>query len=162
MAELLVTDIRPGDEWPEHPSDAAYKDEANTLDWLEGFRGHGWTVPGVPPGPFPFLAPPYPRALYGPPGTFWAFSEADLAAQYTNLPPGVTITAVNIALRSIGTTVGAGSLLFWRTPEFTTEPTGEPMRWIHAEIIGNIGTVEQVAHTLSFRTNPAEDRKSVV
>lgn len=151
-----MTNVRAGDEWPEAPSDASYHDESNPIDWLEGFRGHGWSVSAVPPGPFPFITPPYPRSLYGPPGTFWTFDEAALAAHYTNLPPGVTVTAVNLALRSLGVTVGAGSLLFWRTPEFVTEPTGVPMRWIHAEIIGKIGTVEQVAHTLSFRTNPAD------
>lgn len=30
------------------------------------------------------------------------------------------------------------------------------MRWIHVTIVGNLGATEQVAHTLNFRTNPAD------
>lgn len=151
--------MEPGDEWPEHPWDAVYHSGRGLLEFLEGWRGHGWSVPHEPPGQFPFIDPPFPRALYGPPGTAWVFSEADMLAGLVNLPGGVARWALNRALRKLGVTVGAGSLLFWRTPEESIQPIGPDMafRWLRTTIVGTIGTTEGVAHVLNWRPATAPD-----
>lgn len=151
----------PGDEWPEAPRSATYHGDSNWLSWLEGFRGHGWSVPDAPPGPFPFVGPTFPRAEYGPPGTVWVFSEADMFAGLVNLPGFVAPWAVNQALKKLGVVVGSGSLLYWRTPDQSIQPRGPDVtfRWLRTTIVGTIGTTEGVAHVLNWRpaTNPDGD-----
>lgn len=151
MAES--TDVLPEDDWPEAPWDATYhRDEG----WW-GWQGHGWTVPHAPPGGFPFVDFPLSRALYGPPGTAWVFTEADLLAGLVGLPGGVGRYALNRALRKFGVVFGSGPILGWRTPEDFTPQQEVTMRWTHVTIIGTVGTTEQVAHTFNFRTHPVAD-----
>src|SRR5438094_1356427 len=132
--------------WPEAPWDASYHHDEGWFGW----QGDGWTVPRVPPGGFPFVDFPFPRDQYGPPGTVWLFSEADLFASFVGLPTGPTRSAVNFPLRKFGLVLGGSTLMRWRTPDPSIQPPpGDPMRWIHATIIGAIGSDETVAHTLN-------------
>lgn len=153
--------MRIGDEWPEAPWDASYHDERDWLSWLEGFRGHGWSVPHEPPGGFPFISAPFPRSTYGPPGTVWIFDEADMLAGLVNLPGGAASWAVNRALKKLGVVFGQGSLLFWRTPDPSLQPKDPDVtfRWLRTTIVGTIGSTEGVAHVLNWRpaANPDGD-----
>lgn len=151
----------PGDEWPEAPWYASYHDGRGLLEWLSGWRGHGWSVPEPPPGPFPFISGPYPRARYGPPGTAYVFSEADMFANLVDVPEAAFNWAVKQALRKLGATFGEGSLIFWRVPPEGSIYEGGPMtfRWLRTTIVGTIGTTEGVSHVLNWRpaTNPDQD-----
>lgn len=149
----------PGDEWPEAPWDASYHSEGGWLAWLEGWRGHGWSVAHEPPGGFPFIDAPFPRAAYGPPGTLWIFTQADMLAGLVGVPGGVAKFALNQALRKLGVVFGEGNILYWRTPDPSIQPKGPDVtfRWLRTTIVGTIGTTEGVAHVLNWRPADAPD-----
>jgi hypothetical protein len=150
-----VVSVVPGDEWPEAPVQADYHRDEGPLGW----QGHGWTVADPPPWPFPFVDPPFDRATYGPPGTVWLFSTAELLASQVHLPGWAGTAAFNAAIKKLGLRVGGGAIQGWRTPH-PDGPTGgatHMMRWIRTQVVAQVGTDEEVVHVLNWRHSTEEN-----
>lgn len=126
-----------------------------------------WVVRQLPPAPWPALPPgPVDTQLYGPPGTEWLFSVSDylnrltepLVAQALGSAAKVLTDEARAVAQPLSTTWG------WRTPETAPDllsgaKSGVPMaiRCVRAVIHAKLGTTEEVAHVLHFRTQPAPD-----
>lgn len=114
----------------------------------------------LPPEPWPELPDgPIDHQAYGPEGTEWLFS---VQSYLNRLTTGGFSQGFQGALKALtdeakAVAVPGATTWGWRTP--ASAPNLDigvrKMRWIHAEIIGKMGS-EQVAHTLNFRTNPAD------
>jgi hypothetical protein len=135
--------------WPERPDNAQDFDEF-------------WLVKGLPPQPFPDDSYDYgsdPR--FGPAGTRWSFpTERLIDRESVTGTSALTKAAIERLVKKLAIKLPPVGSMGWVTPlpeAPAADPVGEPMRWIHATIIGAIGTDEQVAHTLNFRTKPAPD-----
>jgi hypothetical protein len=147
--------VVPGDEWPEAPIEAKYHRDEGPWGW----QGHGWTVPDPPPPPFPFVDPPYPRAVYGPPGTVWLFSVSELLAGQVHLPGWAGTAAFNAAIKKLGLRVGGGAIQGWRTPDPEGNERGPThmMRWIRTQVVAKVGQDEEVVHVLNWRHSTQEN-----
>ena len=159
-----MADPRPGDEWPEAPATAVYHDGEGWFGW----QGHGWTVAGAPPRPFPFVEPPFDRATYGPPGTIWIFTLSKLVAEWANVPESPTRQLLNAAIKKLGH-VGTGPIEGWRVPATPpAQPGGmwRPMRFLRTMIHAKLGPDEELVHVLNWRHSTQEnapiDRAGVV
>jgi hypothetical protein len=125
--------------------------------------GDVWVVHGVPPAPWP--QPGYGYASdpqFGPPGTVWVFNGSDITDRITGLPGSAFLLKQLLADYLAKWCRGPRdrTLLSWVVQD-GSDPSDESrfygMRWVHATIIGQLDTNEQVAHTLNFRTAPAPD-----
>lgn len=94
--------------------------------------------------------------MFGPPGTAWGPFSADRVLDRV-APGGGSSWPDRLVklLRKIGFRWVNGSG-HWVVP-FTVQPSGELMRWARVTVHGKIGTVEEVAHTFTLRTQPTPD-----
>lgn len=126
-----------------------------------------WLVRQLPPAPWPELPPgPVDHQVYGPEGTEWLFPVSDYLNRLTtggfsqgfSKALGVLLSEAKAVAVPDSTTWG------WRTPasapEIPPSPEVRPMRWIHATIVAKLGALEEINHTLNFRTNPADADQS--
>jgi len=145
------------------PGSNAYWPEADAVGgiWgiLPGTKFDGWLVLGVPPEPFVFRDAndfSWPRAQYGPAGTVWAFTAAQILDRASGVPVSKLAIIVRAILRKLGRIPGSVVPFFWVIPNDYT-PREKLMRWILTTVHGKVGADEEVAHTFKWRHTTVEN-----
>lgn len=126
-----------------------------------------WVVHSLPPVPWPAGTDGViDHQAYGPTGTEWLFNVGDyidrlsmpLVHSALGAAAGALLQEAEAVKVPFGTTWG------WRTPAGHDSPAGGDwtvdrmsIKVLRAVIHGKIGTLEEVAHVLHFRTDPQAD-----
>lgn len=147
-----------GQGWPERPEGAEWVERGGRSGPLWGY----WHVWGLPPSPWPTKpSEGWDRATFGPPGTTWGPFSADqvegreLGRDQPDIPRKIVYLLRKLGVRFVDG-VGNWSVPFeWADPALPVEVT--QVRWLQTVIHAKLGTTEEIAHVLNWRTAPQAD-----
>lgn len=125
-----------------------------------------WLVRGLPPSPWPEWTPgAWDLPTYGPKGTVWLFTAAQLRNRLT--APGFSQAytgLISAALKQLDDSLRAGlppeHTQSWTNPGVLSAPPvaiGMPMRYLQTTIVGKLDNDESIAHVLKWRHSTIEN-----
>lgn len=144
-----IADPKP---WPGGPPEGA----RYTTDRYYG--GH-WSLWSTPPEPWPEEPPDgWDAHIYGPVGTVWTVEQGD----WENAAGDASENVLRRLLSKMRLWETPQGMAYrdWVVPPAEHEPDPEQeyrMRYVRLAIVGKLGTVESITHTLGLRTAPVVD-----